>query len=88
MAVTDDDRVPCPECSQRFVVWMRIGDFHREVLLCIDCETLWLSPEEVGTELCSHLTEFLKAFRIDPSSAIEYREGELLRRSEIQKSSE
>lgn len=82
--MSDDERVLCPHCGQRFVVWMRIGDFHREVLLCVECEALWLSPGEVGTELFSHLTEFLRAFGIDPSSALEYREGELLRRSEIQ----
>jgi hypothetical protein len=54
------DSVRCPGCGQAWVRHFRVRELERDIYLCGECETMWLSRDEIGEESPTSFSDFMR----------------------------
>lgn len=55
------DRVCCPGCGQGWVVHVRVPRLNRELFVCEECESTWLTRENIGVNQALDFVEFMRS---------------------------
>lgn len=63
----------CPECDQGEISRAKIKGTGEEILVCDECEGVWLRKADIGTSRATNLSDYLKERNINVSwSALEF----------------
>jgi ribosomal protein L37AE/L43A len=57
----DMQQIICPGCNQGRVFHVRIKASDKRIFVCEECETTWMSREEIGVKQPVNFAQFLRA---------------------------
>jgi hypothetical protein len=55
----------CTECNQGFVEKVRVKETNDVVLICEECDSLWLNERDIGTDKVTNFYHFMQGKGLD-----------------------